>query len=354
MADPEGLNTQVIMSLSEQVSWLRDKGLQVTLVSSGAVAAGEAKLRDIVRSPKTVPEKQALAAVGQGRLMQVYEEAFDRFGLHVAQILLTRTGVIPRHRYVNAKNTIQTLLSWGIIPVINENDTISTEELQFTDNDTLAVLVLDLVDADLLICLSDIDCLYDKDPRSFQGAKRLPVVERVDDMVLAMAGKGPGRAGRGGMESKLLAARTATSCGVPVVLAKGREPDVLRRLFSGEDIGTLFLPRQRRLHGRKPWIALALARKGALYLDDGAVTAILSGGRSLLPVGIRKVVGDFSAGDCVECRSTDGKEVAIGITNYGKDDLCKICGCHTGQIPEKIGCSGEPEVIHRDNMVIFE
>ncbi len=355
IADEKDLNLDVLRSLCNQIAKLKkEKRLLVTIVSSGAVAAGSAKLKDIVSTIKSVPEKQALAAVGQGRLMQAYEEAFDKFNIHVAQILLTRTGLISRHRYVNAKNTVQTLLNWGIIPIVNENDTVSTEELQFTDNDTLAVLVLNLMDADLLICLSDIDCLYDKDPRKFKDAAPVRVVERVDDKILNMAGEGPGRAGRGGMKSKLLAARTATSCGVPVIIAKGREENVIERLFEGEELGTLFLPREKRLYGRKPWIALALSREGKLYLDAGAVNAILKRGKSLLPVGIKKIEGDFDAGDCVVCMSPDNKEIAVGITNYNSKELLKICGCHSRQIYEKIGYNGDAEVIHRDNMVVFE
>ncbi len=355
IADAEGLNLEVLRSICNQIARLKkEEELLITIVSSGAVAAGTAKLKDIVPVVKTVPEKQALAAVGQGRLMHAYEEAFDKFNIHVAQILLTRTGLISRHRYVNAKNTIQTLLNWGIIPIVNENDTVSTEELQFTDNDTLAVLVLNLMDADILICLSDIDCLYDKDPRKFSDAQPIKVVDRVDEHILAMAGEGPGRAGRGGMKSKLLAARTATSCGVPVIIAKGREENIIERLFAGEELGTLFLPRKKRLYGRKPWIALALKRQGRLYLDDGAVSALLDRGKSLLPVGIKGVEGDFDAGDCVVCVSPNGREVAVGITNYNSRELLKICGCHSSQICEKIGYNGDTEVIHRDNMVVFE
>ncbi len=355
IADAEGLNLEVLRSICNQIARLKkEEELLITIVSSGAVAAGTAKLKDIVPVVKTVPEKQALAAVGQGRLMHAYEEAFDKFNIHVAQILLTRTGLISRHRYVNAKNTIQTLLNWGIIPIVNENDTVSIEELQFTDNDTLAVLVLNLMDADILICLSDIDCLYDKDPRKFSDAQPIKVVDRVDEHILAMAGEGPGRAGRGGMKSKLLAARTATSCGVPVIIAKGREENIIERLFAGEELGTLFLPRKKRLYGRKPWIALALKRQGRLYLDDGAVSALLDRGKSLLPVGIKGVEGDFDAGDCVVCVSPNGREVAVGITNYNSRELLKICGCHSSQICEKIGYNGDTEVIHRDNMVVFE
>ena len=319
---------------------------------TGAVAAGMGKLPELPR-PKTVPEKQALAAVGQGRLVQAYEEAFDRYGIHVAQVLLTREGLVSRHSYLNAKNTLKTLLQWDIVPIVNENDTVATEELQFTDNDALAVLIVNLVEAEVLICLSDVDGLYDRDPRENPNARRVPEVLNVDKSVIDLAGDNMGRAGRGGMKSKLEAARMVTACGVPMVVAKGRTNQVLTRLFSGEDLGTLFCVRERRsIYGRKSWIAMTLARKGIIEIDDGAVKAMVENGKSLLPVGIRKVEDDFEAGDCVVCRDSSGNEIAVGISNYGSPDLCKIRGCQTSEVFKKIGHYGG-EVIHRDNMVIL-
>ncbi|NDY43246.1 glutamate 5-kinase [Dissulfurirhabdus thermomarina] len=349
----DGLDLQVLGDLCRQVAALRASGRRLTLVSSGAIAAGRRKMAHLP-PPRTVPEKQALAAVGQGRLIRAYEEAFDRFDIRVAQILLTRDGLVARRRYLNARNTLQTLLQWGVVPVINENDTVATEEIQFTDNDALAALIVHLVEADFLVCLSDIDGLYDRDPADDPGAARIPEVAKIDDGVAALASPRPGRAGRGGMHSKIAAARMVTASGVPVVVAGGRTPDVLGRIFAGEDVGTFFHPRPgRALAGRKPWIAMALAREGAVRIDAGAARALTEMGRSLLPAGVRAVEGEFEAGACVVCLGPGGEEVAVGLTNYGSGELRKILGCQTGEICEKIGYPGAPEVIHRDNMVLL-
>ena len=352
LTDRNGLDDRVIADLCAQIASLRREDREVTIVSSGAVAAGMGKLLEL-RSPKTVPEKQALAAVGQGRLIQAYEDAFRNHDIQVAQILLTREGLVSRYRYLNAKNTLKTLLQWGIIPIVNENDTVATEELQFTDNDALAVLIVNLVEAEVLVCLSDVNGLYDRDPREDANAKRIPEVSKVDKSITDLASDYLGRAGRGGMKSKLEAARMVTACGVPMVVAKGRADRVLPRLFSGEDLGTLFCPNRRRIHGRKPWIVLALDRKGILEIDEGAVKAMVDNGKSLLPVGIRGVQHDFEAGACVVCRDGSGKEVAVGLSNYNSGDIRKICGCQTGEIYDRIGHQGTGEVIHRDNMVIL-
>lgn len=352
LADARGLDLSIIASLSSQIARLVREGREVVLVSSGAVAAGRGKLPEHAAS-RTVPEKQALAAVGQGRLMHAYEEAFDRHGISVAQILLTREGLISRVRYRNAKNTFRTLLDWGIVPIVNENDTVATEELQFTDNDQLATVVVNLVDAELLVCLSDIDGLYDRDPREHPDARLIPEVEVVDDSVLDRAGKRPGRAGRGGMRSKLLGARMVTACGVPMAVVGGRTPSVLDRLFGGEALGTFFRSARRRISGRKPWIALTLAREGRIGLDPGAVRAILEQGKSLLPVGITAVEGEFAQGACVVCLDGEGREIAIGLSNYGADEIRKLIGCKTPEIPDIIGHPCTEEVIHRDNLVVL-
>ena len=352
LTDNKGLDTEVISALSTQLAELKAKGKEITLVSSGAIAAGKAKVPHLP-DPRTVPEKQALAALGQGRLIQAYEEAFGNHGIQVAQILVTRDGLVPRHRYINAKNTLMTLLRWGVLPVVNENDTVATDELQFTDNDALSVLVLNLVEAELLVCLSDVDGFYTGDPRVDPGATRLPYVTRVDRDIMALAGDRPGRAGRGGMGSKLEAARMANACGVPMVVAGGRTRDVIRRLFKGEDIGTVFCPSQRpKIRGRKSWIAFALKREGVLEIDQGAADALVERGRSLLPAGIKGVIGEFDPGACVVCRSPSGDDVAVGISNFSSKEIRKILGCQTREICDKIGHRGE-EVIHRDNMVIL-
>ncbi len=349
--DAKGLDTRVIDDLSAQIADLKQRGLQIVLVSSGAVAAGRAKL-SLSREPKSILEKQALAAIGQGRLLDAYEKAFESHAITVAQILLTRHGLISRQRFLNAKNTLNTLLAWDILPIVNENDTVATEELQFTDNDALAVLIVNLMEADLLICLSDVDGLYDRDPREHPRAQRISKVRGVDAPVLAMAGQDPGRAGRGGMKSKLQAAATAGECGVPMLIAGGREKRILSKLFAGEDAGTLFLPAaKRRISGRKPWILFALAREGVLELDQGAVQALIQDGKSLLPVGIKKVKGDFQAGACVLCRDAGGSAVAVGLVNYGAQELQMIAGCRSGDIASRLGYPGKEEIIHRDNLV---
>ncbi len=354
LTDQHGLDQAMLHDLCSQMADLRCQGREVLIVSSGAVAAGVGKMPERA-APRTIPEKQALAAIGQGLLMRVYEEALESHGLKVAQVLLTRDGLIPRRRYVNAKNTIKTLLDWGVIPVINENDTVATEELQFTDNDALSGLVLHLAEADLLVCLSDIDGLYDRDPRYHRDAARIEVVEGIDDKIFACAGDEPGRAGRGGMKSKLQTAHMVTSCGLPMVVLGGRIPSVLHRLFNGERLGTFFMPaRKKRVYGRKPWIAFALERKGEVVLDSGAVAALTEEGRSLLPVGITRVSGSFQEGDCIVCVDSSGREVAVGLSNYCDADLKKITGCQSGEIGTLIEGGGKEEVIHRDNMITLK
>jgi glutamate 5-kinase len=352
LTDEKGLNEQVIFDLCAQIASLYKGNREITIVSSGAVAAGMGKLHDL-HPPKTIPEKQALAAVGQGRLIQAYEHAFRNHGIKVAQILLTREGLISRYRYLNAKNTLMTLLQWGIIPIINENDTVATQELQFTDNDALAALIVNLVEAEVLICLSDVDGLYDKDPREKANAQLVSEVSEVNKSITDLASDYMGRAGRGGMKSKLETARMVTACGIPMIVAKGRTAGILKRLFSGENLGTLFLANRKRIYGRKPWIVFTLAREGALEIDEGAIKAMKDNGKSLLPVGIRGVHHDFEAGACVVCCDASGKEIAVGLTNYNSDDIRKICGCRTDEIYGKIGHYETNEVIHRDNMVIL-
>lgn len=352
LTDKNGLAVDRLNHLVAQLAQLRSQGLEITLVSSGAVAAGRGRLPSKARL-KTVRAKQALAAVGQGILMQAYAAAFSGYEMPVAQVLLTRDGLIERERYNNVKNTLQTLLEWHVLPIINENDTVATEELQFTDNDQLSVLVMNLVNAELLVCLSDIDGLYDSDPRKNPNARILHDVQTIDASILQMAGDSPGRAGRGGMKSKLQAARMATACGVPMIVAGGRTPNVLLRLMSGEVTGTLFHAAERRIHGKKPWIAFTLPRKGKLILDDGAVQAVTQGGRSLLAVGIKTLEGRFQAGNCVSCTDLNGREVAVGITNYGSGDLQKVIGCRSEKICSMLS-NPRDEVIHRDNLVVLE
>lgn len=352
LTDKNGLAIDRLNHLVAQLAELRSHGLEITLVSSGAVAAGRGRLPSKAKL-KTVRAKQALAAVGQGILMQAYAAAFSGYDMPVAQVLLTRDGLIERERYNNVKNTLQTLLEWDVLPIINENDTVATEELQFTDNDQLSVLVLNLVEAEMLICLSDIDGLYDSDPRENPEAQLIHDVPAIDESIMRMAGDSPGRAGRGGMKSKLQAARMATACGIPMIVAGGRIPNVLLRLMNGEVIGTLFHAAIRRIHGKKPWIAFTLPREGKLVIDDGAVRAITHGKKSLLAVGIKAIEGKFRGGSCVSCTDLNGKEIAIGITNYGSNELQKVIGCTSETVCSILNNSLD-EVIHRDNLVVWE
>ncbi|WP_297055100.1 glutamate 5-kinase [Thermosulfurimonas sp.] len=351
VADEGGLSRPVVEGLAAEISRFMRQGYEIVLVSSGAIACGRKKL-EIPDRLFSLPEKQALAAAGQSTLIQAYEEAFSAYAQPVAQILLTREDLEDRRRYLNARNTLQVLLRWRVLPIVNENDTVAVEEIQFGDNDILAALVVGLVEADLLICLSEADGLYERDPREDPSARRLPVVERITPEVEAMAGKRPGRFGRGGMLSKLRAARMVTSLGVPMLLASGRTPLILERIFAGEDVGTFFLPQSRRLSSRKFWIA-HLQPEGRLVLDPGAVKALQEGGKSLLPAGIRAVEGEFEQGACVECVDEHGRAVARGLTNYDSRQLRCILGVHTCEIESRLGFSGKEEVIHRDNLVLI-
>ncbi len=351
IADERGLSREVLENLAAEISRFMRQGYEIVLVSSGAIACGQKKL-EIPSRPFSLAEKQALAAAGQADLIQAYEEAFGHYALPVAQVLLTRGDLEDRTRYLNARNTLNTLLRWRVIPIVNENDTVAVEEIQFGDNDLLAAMVVGLVEADLLICLSEVDALYERDPREDPRARKFSIVKRITPEVEAMAGKRPGRFGRGGMVSKLRAARMVTSLGVPMLIAPGRKPLVLERIFAGEDLGTLFLPEGRTFSARKFWIAHHLKPEGRLRLDPGAVEAILHRGKSLLPAGIRAVEGDFPRGACVECVDEKGKVVALGLSNYSSEELRCIAGLRSCEIPQKLGFAGKEEVIHRDNLAI--
>ncbi|NPB09198.1 MAG: glutamate 5-kinase [Thermodesulfobacteria bacterium] len=348
----DGLSRLVIDNLAAEISRFNRQGYDMVLVSSGAIACGRKKL-GIPRRDFTLSEKQALAATGQAGLIEAYEEAFSQYGQHVAQILLTRQDLEDRKRYLLARNTLLTLLRWRVLPIINENDTVAVEEIQFGDNDLLAALTVGLVGADLLICLSDIDALYEHDPREVPEAKPLREVTKIDERIEAMAGQKPGRFGRGGMVSKIRAAKIVTSFGVPMIIAPGREPLILERIFAGEEIGTFFFPEGKGLSSRKFWLAYHPRPEGAIVIDAGAVKA-LKAHKSLLPAGIKEIRGVFDRGSCVECVTEDGQRVAVGLCNYNSEDLKKIAGCHTREIPARLGFSGQDEVIHRDNLVLLE
>ncbi|OAQ21896.1 glutamate 5-kinase [Thermosulfurimonas dismutans] len=352
IANEEGLSLEVIDNLAAEISRFMRQGYEMILVSSGAIACGRKKL-DIPTRPFSLSEKQALAAAGQAGLIQAYEDAFEHHGQPVAQILLTREDLEDRTRYLNARNTFNILLRWRVLPIVNENDTVAVEEIQFGDNDFLSALVVGLVGADLLLCLSEVDALYERDPREDPTARKLTLVERITPEIEAMAGKKPGRFGRGGMFSKLRAAKMVTSLGVPMIIAPGKTPLILERIFSGEEIGTLFLPEKKTLSPRKFWIAHHLKPEGRLILDRGAVEAILKRGKSLLPAGIKAVEGDFTRGACVECLDEEGRVIALGLSNYSSGELRCIAGLKSCEIHEKLGFRGKEEVIHRDNLVVL-
>jgi len=345
-----GLDTSAITGWVEQIARLRANGIEVVLVSSGAVAAGMQRLGFIAR-PHALYELQALAAVGQMGLVQLYESLFQKHGVHTAQVLLTHEDLTGRERYLNSRSTLRTLLELGVVPVVNENDTVATEEIRLGDNDTLAALVTNLVEAELLVILTDQAGLYDKDPRSHADARFVHEGVAGDPRLLEMAG-GAGTLGRGGMRTKLLAADKARRSGATTLIAWGREPDVLTRLLAGEVIGTCLRPTQGRTAARKQWLAGQLQTRGRLTLDDGAVKVLRESGRSLLPVGVKKVEGQFARGEVVACIDLAGREIARGLVNYSAEEAARIAGQPSDKIESILGYVDEPEMVHRDNMVL--
>jgi glutamate 5-kinase len=347
----DGFNTRVIKRLAREISALMDQGHQVILVSSGAIASGMKKMDMAVR-PADIPHKQAVAAIGQPRLMLEYEKSFAHYQKKAAQILLTRDDLSNRRRYLNARNTINVLLDWSIVPIINENDTVVVEELKFGDNDNLSAMITHLMDAQMLINLTDIDGFYDKDPGSHKDALLIPLVSRIDRAMEKAALDIPGAFGMGGMSSKLQTAKKVTMSGIPMVIASGLKANILKRLFDGKDVGTLFLPRRQRMGSRKCWIGFTLKAKGTIKVDKGAAKAMFKQGRSLLPIGILDVEGDFGVGAAVSCIDPDGVPFARGLVNYTASDIRKLMGVKTDQIEQRLGYKHYDEVIHRDNLVI--
>lgn len=347
-----GLNLDIIEAMSREIRRLVCSERQVILISSGALACGVRKI-GFPRKPDDIRGRQAAAAVGQAGLIQAYEKAFEFYGCRVAQLLLTRDDLSNRRRYLNARNTIHTLLDWGIIPIINENDTIVTEEMKLGGNDNLAAMVTLLLDADLMVNLTDTDGLYDRDPRDHKDAVLIHQVARITRaMEQAAAGK-PGQLGTGGMLTKLHAARRLSRAGIPMVIAGGRTPDIVTRLFAGETLGTFFCPGRRRLNSRKCWIAYNLKPQGDIHLDRGAARAILNHGKSILPIGITSVNGTFNKGACVEIRSDTGAVIGKGLTNYSAADIACIMGRRSDAICNVLKRSRPyAEVIHRDNLAI--
>lgn len=350
-ADGRGLDRGAMAVWVEQMVALRRAGVELVLVSSGAVAAGMSRLGWTAR-PSAIHELQAAAAVGQMGLVQAWESSFGEHGLHTAQVLLTHEDLSDRKRYLNARTTLRTLVELGAIPVINENDTVATDEIRFGDNDTLAALVANLVEADLLVILTDRDGMFDADPRNNPDAQ-LIFEARADDPALdAVAGGTGGALGRGGMQTKLRAARLAARSGAYTMIVGGRIERVLDRLKAGERLGTLLSPERGLLAARKQWLAGHLQMRGTLTLDAGAVKALTVDGKSLLPVGVRAVEGSFRRGEMVACVGPDGQEVARGLVNYAAADAQKIVGLPTDRIEAVLGYIDEPELVHRDNLVL--
>jgi glutamate 5-kinase len=351
LTEDHGLDLKIIGSISRQISLLMDRGIEVIFVSSGAMSSGLRKI-GLSEKPDEIPKRQAVAAVGQAGLMMEYEKAFEKFDKKVAQILLTSEDLSNRKRYLNARNTINTLLSWKIVPVINENDTVAVEDIKFGDNDNLSAMIAILMDADALVTLTDMDGLYDKDPRNNPEAKLIPVVGAIRKSIEKMAGSIPGALGTGGMVTKIKAAKKVTAAGIPMIIARGGKPDILTRLFDGEKHGTLFTPGKERLSRKKCWIAFSSKPQGMIIIDDGAVNAIVIKGKSLLPGGITKVIGEFGEGAPVEFCNLDKELLGVGLVNYSSSDIIKIMGLKTSRIKEKLGHKPYDEVIHRDNLAL--
>jgi glutamate 5-kinase len=349
----EGLDVGVLENLASELSFLINSGREVILVSSGAVAAGKKRLGLTMDRELGLKEKQGAAAVGQSSLMRSYEIMFDQMGFKVAQVLLTHDDLSHRDRYLNVRNTILTLLDWNIIPIINENDTVSVEELRFGDNDTLGALITNLIEADLFICLTDVDSLYTGNPHEDSDAKQVYTIARVDKKVESMAGNVVGALGTGGMRSKIQAARMVSARGGSSFIGSGRVENIIQELFKSEPVGTFFLPKAERMQSRKHWIAYVLRPKGSLVLDKGACKALVKHGKSLLPSGIIEVRGNFGVGAPVQCLDEKENVIASGLTNYNAADLGRIKGVKTNRIEKILGYKDSDEVIHRDNLVVL-
>jgi len=337
--------------LATGIAALRAQNIQAVLVSSGAIAQG-LPILGLKERPGGLSQLQALAAAGQPELMRRWAEALQPYGIPVAQVLLTHAGLADRERFINARHALLELERVGVLPIGNENDTVATDEIKVGDNDNLAAHIANLVDADLLILLTDVDGLFDKNPEKSQGATRIPTIENVKE-AYAFAGKsGTSGLGVGGMQTKIQAAETATTRGVPVVIANGEHDGVLQDIIGGKDIGTLFIPKNR-MGSRKHWIGYTLRASGTIHVDAGAAKALLEHGKSLLPTGITSIDGDFERGAMVEIHGPDGL-LARGLTAYGTNDLIKIKGLSTDSIEEKLGYIHSPEAIHRDDLTLVD
>ena len=347
-----GPDPERIAALAGEIASVRE-GREVVLVTSGAIATGMVRLTLAAR-PRSIPEKQAAAAVGQSALMWHYEQAFKRHGVPVGQVLLTAQDISDRARYLNARNTLLALLRFGVLPVVNENDTVAVEEIKVGDNDNLSALVASLIEADLLVLLTDVDGLYTSDPEKDAAAVKLDTVDAITDDIERLVWRSTGAGSVGGMATKLQAAQKAAAAGVPMVIASGRAQGVLARILRGETAGTYFAPKADRLGARKRWIAFAVPPQGRLTVDAGALEALTRQGRSLLPSGVTKVDGDFAAGEVVALvGEADGRDFARGLVNFDASELRKIQGAKTREIEQRLGYKSFDEVIHRDNLVVL-
>ena len=348
-----GIEEARLRGLGGELAELHDRKKEIVVVSSGAVAAGMTRLGR-KEKPKTIPEKQALAAVGQIKLMALYERLFSKFDKSVAQVLLTHEDLANRQRYINAKHTFQVLLESSIIPIVNENDTVAVEEMKFGDNDHLSALVATLLEADLLVILSDVEGVYDKDPRAHADARLISLISESKGLSQTIAGNSLSTVGTGGIVTKLGAAEKAALAGIPTVIASGMQSGVLGKVFAEEEsCGTLILAEANRLTSRKHWIAYNLKTAGEIVIDQGAHDAVVQKGKSLLPSGLKEVRGAFGVGECVSCVDLEGREFARGLVNYSAQELNQIKGLHTSGIEKVLGYKAYDEVIHRDDLVVL-
>jgi len=357
LTSEKGLDTSVVGRLVDQIAALRDRGLEVVLVSSGAVAAGRMRIRQSLPDASKIdfaelPSRQAASSIGQSRLMHAYDEAFSRYGKTVAQILLTREDLKSRARFRNARNTLRRLLDWGVIPIVNENDTVAVAELKFGDNDTLASLMVDLVGADLFVNLTSADGVFDKNPDKHPDAACVGMIEDIESLDIEVMCDGKTSVGSGGMYSKLRAARRAAQLGVPTLIVSGKSPLALERIFAGEALGTLVLPCGRLVSHRKFWVAYHDDPVGTVSVDAGAAKALRENGKSLLPAGIRKVEGGFERGALVRIVDLEGRHVGVGLSNYSGAELARIQGLKSAELAEVLGSAPYPEAVHRDNLLL--
>ncbi len=347
----DGLDLEIIENLVNEISEFSKERYQFVIVSSGAIASGMHRMGFKTRL-QSLPQKQAAAAIGQGRLMRVYSNAFGKHEIVTAQILLTLSDLSDRQRFLNTRNTLSTLMEWGVIPIINENDTVAVDELKFGDNDNLASMLANIMEADLVINLTNTEGLYDRNPRKSEDHTLIRTVREITAEIEAMASSETDPMGMGGMKSKVISAGKVTTFGIPYIIACGKEAGILGQIFSGTEVGTLFLPMEEHLTSKKHWIAFTLKSRGRIYIDDGAKKAIVNQGKSLLPSGIVRIEGNFSVGDPVTCRDSKGSKIAKGLVNYSSEDIDRIKGLRTDRIEQVLGNKTYDEVIHRDNMAV--